>query len=1162
VAGKGKAKPAASTDPAEQAILESIRRARQVFASGSGTTLAILKDADQKLSEQLHKLLAKNGGPKETFTESSAVVYRKQVQLVTQYLEHRINGQTDAQARKAIKVALQDTVAVAKALEKKFTGLTRPLALDAQQMQDEVVRGTGASLLRRHQTSTARYGQAMVAEFERVMRSSALQGLTQEQVVSRMVEAGKHGGHSARSLHSKEPGYFPEPTSYIKKRYWAERIVRTETAYAHNAGSLQALNITRNTEFPDLMKKIVAVFDARTAPDSVAVHGQIRKLEEMFVDGAGRHYLHPPARPNDRETIIPWRPHWENTPASAPAPPAVQAEATVAAQPSPLGEKRKVDLKQALATAKAKVLGQKAQAEAEKAQAQGLALAKAKAQAAQQAGQQALSHAALVDAAALKAAAEKVTQVVVPGAAFSAAKAKAQEYLKQKEALAKAKAEARAAERAAKLKADAQKYVGIYQDTALFPTAKDLTTAMKTMAKENPRLFAEIWSAATGKPASAVIPKLSKPMTLGQSVLQAAKKIAPDLDYPKPKSKVKPLDPAQKADQFKAEIVATPNLKKAIEIAQKMTGPEIHALLEKHAPFLSAAEIAEIAVKGKHNAVAPAVQYWDKAVKEAAALTVQIEPVGDVTYMNVFDGGKKVAYFTKEGDTFHVKPPPDLGIQGGTFKDESHAKAYAFQVGKTVAAEKAKQAAPKPFAALAAKPPAAKPTSGAAAPAAAVAPGQMHWSSKFRQPERRAAELRLDPASDLAKNLKADLSGHSLALDGDFIENFDVSVAIERVGANTETVFRFKVTAHREAEVLEKMQAAGAKSVEYGYRRLKPTADQSLLFDDRIAQSAPAVTAIGTKKAGVSVSMLRDDVQYRGNLAAGHNVVEIRIKGTEPGRSFEVAKREIEALGISATRPTQADLQAYKRTKILAYVDSDAARDLRALKKRDPKQIEKVWERAVQRNPKLAAVEADAELREVAPGKHALYSPTVAKMFEDAGVRWLSHKTSAPADVVAKILADQKSGLLASRERYQRGMFVEGMSTQEDFKTGGADSAFTRLQTSTGAHGGYGYTFEIDPSETGRLDAYFFNEDNYGKANAPGERKTVDQITDLVRRNQLSGSNELMLQRQVSGGSLRRVVANDDKSRADLLNRLRAAKIEEFNGVPIEEFVAIERRAY
>jgi hypothetical protein len=370
---KAKPPPDDGDDAADLAVQESIQRARAVFASGTGKTLDLLREADRSLSERLHAVAQKRGG-KSTFTAASAEVYRAQIGVVTKYLEKRLEGHTHEQATKAVRIAVRDTVKVAKVFEAKFSGITKPLSLDSQHQQEEAVKGTAQSLLRRHQSSVARYGQRMVGDFERVLRAGMVEGLTQQQMVSRLVESGKHGRVNARRLHASEPGSFPEPTSYVRRRYWAERIVRTEVANAHAAAALQTMTETRAKDMPDLQKKILATFDARTASDSRAVHGQVRPLEGMFEDGAGRIYLRPPARPHDRETIIPWRPRWKETKSTDPLPASEQAAAKVESQAqAATAAERRERLRQAMAAAKGR-LEEKKQATAA---AQGVAKAKA-----------------------------------------------------------------------------------------------------------------------------------------------------------------------------------------------------------------------------------------------------------------------------------------------------------------------------------------------------------------------------------------------------------------------------------------------------------------------------------------------------------------------------------------------------------------------------------------------------------------------------------------------------------------------------------------------------------------------------------------------------------------------------------------------------------------
>lgn len=1147
-------------DAAESAVRETLARARKIFTSGAVTTLAILKEADQDLSDELHRIVAKHGGPSGTFTEASAQLYRKQVQLVTGYLEKRLAGHTHTAAMKASKVALKDTVKIAKGLEKQFTGITRPLQLENQQMQDAALRGTGASLLRKHQSSFSRYGQAMVADFERVMRGAQLQGLTHEQIVSKLVESGKLGGHTAGTLHAGEPGYFPEPTSYVKRRYWAERIVRTELAYAANATSLQGMNVLRETEFPDMQKKILAVMDARTAPDSIAVHGQIRKLEEMFQDGAGRLYLHPPARPNDRETVIPWRPHWKENAATDPAPPAAQAQAVVDAQPSPLGATRKEELQSALQKAKAKVLAKKAGAE--EAQAQAAALQKA--QAATQQGQQALQHAVVADAAALQKAVTKGKPAVTPGAAYEAAKAKAAAYQAAQVEAAKLKAEQEAAARQAALQAQAKGVVELYQDPALYSqsSGKAFLDDLKALAKGQPKLFAEAYAHATGKPAAEALGKMSKPLQFGKVVKQMALKLQPGLDYPKPKPKKPVLTPDQELAAKKAALLA-PNvdLKAA---AAAFTDAEVHAVLKGN-PLVLEGEVAEVLAmspQGKGAYLHQVVSDWQKLQAEASVAKLEDVPSGDKHYVDVFQGGKKVAFFFQEGAgeelTWTVKPPDSIAASHPVtkFASKNDAAAYALEVGKQLAAAKAQVASTAAAEQLLA----AKKVAAGHVAKAPVKPGEMAWSSKWRGAERKPSDVTSDPAKDLAKHLKADRNGHALALDEDAIENFDVSFTRETTegpsGPLTETVVRFKVTAHRGPEVMARLARLGAKQVPFEYQALKDLESSELVKGGQQGRErAAGVDAYRKTKGKLEITMFQ--TRSTEETAAGHNVVEMRFRG-EVKDAMKQAREGFEALGINSERPTAETLAAYKRAKIMAYVDPDAARELGALKDRSVAALDGAWKKAVLRNPKLAEIEADAELREVGPGKHALYSPTVAKMFQDAGVTFLEHDTNKGIEPVTQALIhDPKGGLLSSRERYQRGLFFEGQSTGRDFETGGADSAFTRIRTKSGSEKNSQFVFEVDPSELGRLDAYFFNYDNYGRAGKPdaSSRKTVAEIAHTIRAGNLDSYNELMLQRQVPRESIRRVVAASKSDRNQLLERFEKAGIREVNGIPIQDFV-------
>ncbi len=286
--------------------------------------LEMLERADQQLERRLRRE-AQRHGPTERFTGAGLLAYRRQVQLVNAFVRARMDRNSRRAARRNIRQGWFDTVGLLGNLEQAYSGSVRPLRINTARMMNERTRGVQASLLRQHATSMDRYGEEMERTMRQTLQSNLLAGGTFSQAVDQLV--AMRGPRGRVSVAARELGdgtverirleTIPEGL-FRRHRWWAMRIVRTETAYAQNAAGFEALHAARDVDFPDMQKKILAMMDNRTYPDSIAVHGQIRDLDAMFRDGAGREYLHPPARPNDREVVIPWRPGWDETETSAP----------------------------------------------------------------------------------------------------------------------------------------------------------------------------------------------------------------------------------------------------------------------------------------------------------------------------------------------------------------------------------------------------------------------------------------------------------------------------------------------------------------------------------------------------------------------------------------------------------------------------------------------------------------------------------------------------------------------------------------------------------------------------------------------------------------------------------------------------------------------------
>lgn len=248
-----------------------------------------LQIADRHLLERI--TANANGDGSVRFTEAQARTMRLQVQNILAQVQARLGTRISETQRNAAVQAAEANMHQIEQFDKAFGGMVRPINLRPAMALARIEENVQGALVTRKANSVARYGEAMAGKFEAAVRRGLAFGYSHDQMVADVYN---------------ECGFFPN-------RYWAERIVRTETAYAYNAATMETIH-----EAGMEHKKILATMDNRVAFDSLAVHGQVKKVDQMFVDGAGREYLHPPARPNDRETVVAWDKDWGETPSSQP----------------------------------------------------------------------------------------------------------------------------------------------------------------------------------------------------------------------------------------------------------------------------------------------------------------------------------------------------------------------------------------------------------------------------------------------------------------------------------------------------------------------------------------------------------------------------------------------------------------------------------------------------------------------------------------------------------------------------------------------------------------------------------------------------------------------------------------------------------------------------
>lgn len=277
--------------------------------------LTALKEADRKLAARLRQESRRFGAPDARFTGAAALAYQQQIQVQIRFLQLRLLGLTERQAIRVVEHSMRRSVRILEQLERRFTGLVRPLRIREAGAMTRAITNKRASILATIPGSVDRYGLSMIGVFENRMRAGLLQGLSMDEMTAVLTGHGGPKGEVSVSSRLLPDGRLIVRTEkipeglFVRYKYWAERIVRTETMRSYNQARRVGYEQMRE-QIPDLQKKIVAILDARTAQDSIAVNGQIRELDDEFIDGAGRRYLYPPARPNDRETTIPWRPEW------------------------------------------------------------------------------------------------------------------------------------------------------------------------------------------------------------------------------------------------------------------------------------------------------------------------------------------------------------------------------------------------------------------------------------------------------------------------------------------------------------------------------------------------------------------------------------------------------------------------------------------------------------------------------------------------------------------------------------------------------------------------------------------------------------------------------------------------------------------------------------
>lgn len=403
---------------------------------------------------------------------------------------------------------------------------------------------------------------------------------------------------------------------------------------------------------------------------------------------------------------------------------------------------------------------------------------------------------------------------------------------------------------------------------------------------------------------------------------------------------------------------------------------------------------------------------------------------------------------------------------------------------------------------------------------------------------------------------RAKLEGYSGAAtpgDGGMVENQDVRWRVEQWEGKDYVVVRFKVTPQSGPGVEAAMRSMGAVEG-------KQAPFRAAVIDPKTGAVRHTGDLGNMRFGGLRVREAGRQVVLVTQNGAMKNLLEIRIPGTDVKKAQAALEEVAKKLGISnpAAVPTAAEVRALQQARIITQWDREAWAELQRISGPvTPDKVDEIFKRAVKRNPSLRSILDDMKQTEVASGHVAQYSPVQAKAIQEAGVRHLYHDISDPDRVPLLLEKDPaRSGLLSSLQRYERGVFTNGMSTARDFETGGADSVFTRLATQPD-RGRHGCRIIIDPKVLGRSDWYAFEGDRYGAA-GPAQypsRMLGKDIQGHARKGGFGSSNEVMFQHGIPVSDMKGIVISDERHRAAVIKRLREKGIEQVNGKKLEDFI-------
>lgn len=276
--------------------IELLRRQEQQLQKYATTTaVRRIRRFYQQARDDLEMRLRRAAKAGSDFEVQQYQALLRETRAMLKTIAGKMAGELGSSAEETVSASIRQTVRATKTLARVYGGVEPRFSLETAAVQLDLVEGVVPSLLKRyHDLGHSSWEAATIHRMQGVMALGLAEGVSTGEVADRLMDDG-----------------------FMKERYRAERIARTEAMYSANvARAVSGREMAH--EYPGLKKKLLAVIDDRTHPGCLALHGTVLEWDEEFVDEDPSHKVPrrarlPPLHPSCRCSIVPWHDSWGET---------------------------------------------------------------------------------------------------------------------------------------------------------------------------------------------------------------------------------------------------------------------------------------------------------------------------------------------------------------------------------------------------------------------------------------------------------------------------------------------------------------------------------------------------------------------------------------------------------------------------------------------------------------------------------------------------------------------------------------------------------------------------------------------------------------------------------------------------------------------------------